>query len=104
MEAKALINSMLTVNPSKRISAAQALKHPWISVCSITADSQNHDIVPNFFLYRSVLTLTFVSSIRSYVIMLHMCRIVLYSGILFAIFVFFGHRLYGDDVCFTTAF
>jgi len=30
-EAKSLINSMLTVNPAKRITATQALKHPWIS-------------------------------------------------------------------------
>lgn len=30
-EAKNLINSMLTVNPTKRITATQALKHPWIS-------------------------------------------------------------------------
>jgi len=30
-EAKSLINSMLTVNPAKRITALQALKHPWIS-------------------------------------------------------------------------
>ncbi|KHJ45979.1 kinase domain protein [Trichuris suis] len=29
-EAKNLINSMLTVNPRKRITADQALKHPWI--------------------------------------------------------------------------
>ncbi|KAA3681802.1 calcium/calmodulin-dependent protein kinase (CaM kinase) II [Paragonimus westermani] len=29
-EAKALINSMLTVSPSRRITAAEALKHPWI--------------------------------------------------------------------------
>ncbi|XP_022243083.1 calcium/calmodulin-dependent protein kinase type II alpha chain-like isoform X4 [Limulus polyphemus] len=29
-EAKNLINSMLTVNPVKRITAAEALKHPWI--------------------------------------------------------------------------
>lgn len=31
-EAKNLINSMLTVNPAKRISASDALKHPWICV------------------------------------------------------------------------
>lgn len=30
-EAKNLINSMLTVNPAKRITASQALRHPWIS-------------------------------------------------------------------------
>nr|XP_033336830.1 calcium/calmodulin-dependent protein kinase type II alpha chain isoform X26 [Megalopta genalis] len=29
-EAKNLINQMLTVNPSKRITASEALKHPWI--------------------------------------------------------------------------
>lgn len=29
-EAKNLINSMLTVNPNKRITAGEALKHPWI--------------------------------------------------------------------------
>lgn len=29
-EAKNLINSMLTVNPAKRINSAEALKHPWI--------------------------------------------------------------------------
>ncbi|XP_072037970.1 calcium/calmodulin-dependent protein kinase type II delta chain-like [Amphiura filiformis] len=29
-EAKNLINSMLTVNPAKRITAQDALKHPWI--------------------------------------------------------------------------
>ncbi|KAF3421625.1 hypothetical protein E2986_12179 [Frieseomelitta varia] len=31
-EAKNLINQMLTVNPSKRITASEALKHPWICV------------------------------------------------------------------------
>uniref|UniRef100_A0A672QMQ9 Protein kinase domain-containing protein n=1 Tax=Sinocyclocheilus grahami TaxID=75366 RepID=A0A672QMQ9_SINGR len=31
-EAKDLINKMLTINPSKRITAAEVLKHPWISV------------------------------------------------------------------------
>ncbi|XP_031699938.1 calcium/calmodulin-dependent protein kinase type II subunit gamma-like isoform X1 [Anarrhichthys ocellatus] len=29
-EAKNLINQMLTINPAKRITAEQALKHPWI--------------------------------------------------------------------------
>lgn len=31
-EAKNLINQMLTINPAKRITAEQALKHPWICV------------------------------------------------------------------------
>ncbi|XP_061659497.1 calcium/calmodulin-dependent protein kinase type II subunit alpha isoform X2 [Syngnathoides biaculeatus] len=36
-EAKDLINKMLTINPAKRISAAEALKHPWISHRSTVA-------------------------------------------------------------------
>ncbi|VDP57772.1 unnamed protein product [Schistosoma mattheei] len=31
-EAKNLINLMLTVSPARRITAAEALKHPWICV------------------------------------------------------------------------
>uniref|UniRef100_A0A8C3ATT6 calcium/calmodulin-dependent protein kinase n=1 Tax=Cyclopterus lumpus TaxID=8103 RepID=A0A8C3ATT6_CYCLU len=31
-EAKNLINQMLTINPAKRITSDQALKHPWICV------------------------------------------------------------------------
>lgn len=33
-EAKNLINQMLTINPAKRITADQALKHPWVCVSS----------------------------------------------------------------------
>nr|CAD7573347.1 unnamed protein product [Timema californicum] len=35
-EAKNLINQMLTVNPSKRITASEALKHPWICGAILT--------------------------------------------------------------------
>ena len=31
-EAKDLINKMLTINPAKRVTATDALKHPWICV------------------------------------------------------------------------
>uniref|UniRef100_A0AAX7UJZ0 calcium/calmodulin-dependent protein kinase n=1 Tax=Astatotilapia calliptera TaxID=8154 RepID=A0AAX7UJZ0_ASTCA len=31
-EAKNLINQMLTINPAKRITAQEALKHPWVCV------------------------------------------------------------------------
>uniref|UniRef100_A0A8C7YGK7 calcium/calmodulin-dependent protein kinase n=1 Tax=Oryzias sinensis TaxID=183150 RepID=A0A8C7YGK7_9TELE len=34
-EAKNLINQMLTINPAKRITAEQALKHPWVCVKSM---------------------------------------------------------------------
>ncbi|XP_061420926.1 calcium/calmodulin-dependent protein kinase type II subunit delta isoform X21 [Lethenteron reissneri] len=36
-EAKNLINQMLTINPAKRITAAEALKHPWICQRSTVA-------------------------------------------------------------------
>ncbi|MBN3290057.1 KCC2D kinase, partial [Polypterus senegalus] len=36
-EAKDLINKMLTINPVKRITAAEALKHPWICQRSTVA-------------------------------------------------------------------
>uniref|UniRef100_A0AAY4EUP3 calcium/calmodulin-dependent protein kinase n=1 Tax=Denticeps clupeoides TaxID=299321 RepID=A0AAY4EUP3_9TELE len=36
-EAKDLINKMLTINPTKRITAAEALKHPWICQRSTVA-------------------------------------------------------------------
>uniref|UniRef100_A0A8C7QIJ3 calcium/calmodulin-dependent protein kinase n=1 Tax=Oncorhynchus mykiss TaxID=8022 RepID=A0A8C7QIJ3_ONCMY len=36
-EAKNLINQMLTINPAKRITADQALKHPWICQRSTVA-------------------------------------------------------------------
>uniref|UniRef100_A0A5F9C3G4 calcium/calmodulin-dependent protein kinase n=1 Tax=Oryctolagus cuniculus TaxID=9986 RepID=A0A5F9C3G4_RABIT len=35
-EAKDLINKMLTINPAKRITASEALKHPWISGAILT--------------------------------------------------------------------
>ncbi|TSL34535.1 Calcium/calmodulin-dependent protein kinase type II delta 1 chain [Bagarius yarrelli] len=35
-EAKDLINKMLTINPAKRITAAEALKHPWICGAILT--------------------------------------------------------------------
>uniref|UniRef100_A0A8C6MJC3 calcium/calmodulin-dependent protein kinase n=1 Tax=Nothobranchius furzeri TaxID=105023 RepID=A0A8C6MJC3_NOTFU len=34
-EAKNLINQMLTINPAKRITAQEALKHPWVCVSTV---------------------------------------------------------------------
>lgn len=34
-EAKNLINQMLTINPAKRITADQAIKHPWVCVSHV---------------------------------------------------------------------
>ncbi|XP_014679293.1 PREDICTED: calcium/calmodulin-dependent protein kinase type II alpha chain-like, partial [Priapulus caudatus] len=51
-EAKNLINSMLTVNPAKRISAIEALKHPWICqrerVASVVHRQETVDCLKKF--------------------------------------------------------
>ncbi|XP_076264386.1 calcium/calmodulin-dependent protein kinase II isoform X8 [Rhynchophorus ferrugineus] len=51
-EAKNLINQMLTVNPVKRITAADALKHPWICqrerVASVVHRQETVDCLKKF--------------------------------------------------------
>ncbi|XP_061175260.1 calcium/calmodulin-dependent protein kinase type II delta chain-like isoform X10 [Saccostrea echinata] len=51
-EAKNLINSMLTVNPAKRINATEALKHPWICqrerVASVVHRQETVDCLKKF--------------------------------------------------------
>nr|XP_022912861.1 calcium/calmodulin-dependent protein kinase type II alpha chain isoform X2 [Onthophagus taurus] len=51
-EAKNLINQMLSVNPSKRITAAEALKHPWICqrerVASVVHRQETVDCLKKF--------------------------------------------------------
>ncbi|KAK7575700.1 hypothetical protein V9T40_011986 [Parthenolecanium corni] len=51
-EAKNLINQMLTVNPSKRITAFEALKHPWICqrerVASVVHRQETVDCLKKF--------------------------------------------------------
>lgn len=41
-EAKNLINQMLTINPAKRITAHEALKHPWVCVSVVYPPSAYH--------------------------------------------------------------
>ncbi|XP_037084564.1 calcium/calmodulin-dependent protein kinase type II delta chain-like isoform X12 [Pollicipes pollicipes] len=51
-DAKNLINSMLTVNPQRRINATEALKHPWICqrerVASVVHRQQTVDCLKKF--------------------------------------------------------
>ncbi|XP_059489097.1 calcium/calmodulin-dependent protein kinase type II alpha chain isoform X7 [Neocloeon triangulifer] len=51
-EAKNLINQMLTVNPAKRITASEALKHPWICqrerVASVVHRQETVDCLKKF--------------------------------------------------------
>lgn len=46
-EAKNLINQMLTINPAKRITAQEALKHPWVCVSVSTQTSRQPFIFPH---------------------------------------------------------
>uniref|UniRef100_H2LK72 calcium/calmodulin-dependent protein kinase n=1 Tax=Oryzias latipes TaxID=8090 RepID=H2LK72_ORYLA len=86
-EAKDLINKMLTINPSKRITAAEALKHPWICQRSTVASMMHRQetveclkkfnarrklkvtnlscIILNNVLICSVLSTVFLESIES---------------------------------------
>lgn len=48
-EAKNLINQMLTINPAKRITAQEALKHPWVCVSVPPAEDTHPTVVPYLF-------------------------------------------------------
>lgn len=58
-EAKDLIAKMLTVDPDKRITAAEALEHPYLKVCN-HAIMQQHTIR-----YGTLLHLTVIGQLRS---------------------------------------
>jgi len=60
-EAKNLINSMLTVNPARRITAAQALRHPWISVRFTVCCSFNNKY--KYYLFIAAMPLVFGSKV-----------------------------------------
>lgn len=57
-EAKNLINSMLTVNPAKRITATEALKHPWICVSTGTQNPSYR-----FFLIYEIHSSTYLQTL-----------------------------------------
>uniref|UniRef100_A0A8B9JGL3 calcium/calmodulin-dependent protein kinase n=1 Tax=Astyanax mexicanus TaxID=7994 RepID=A0A8B9JGL3_ASTMX len=63
-EAKDLINKMLTINPAKRITAAEALKHPWIcqrsTVASMMHRQETVECLKKFNARRKLKFKTFV--------------------------------------------
>uniref|UniRef100_A0A8C4X966 calcium/calmodulin-dependent protein kinase n=1 Tax=Erpetoichthys calabaricus TaxID=27687 RepID=A0A8C4X966_ERPCA len=65
-EAKDLINKMLTINPVKRITAAEALKHPWIcqrsTVASMMHRQETVDCLKKFNARRKLKTISFFFS------------------------------------------
>uniref|UniRef100_A0A5G2QQ20 calcium/calmodulin-dependent protein kinase n=1 Tax=Sus scrofa TaxID=9823 RepID=A0A5G2QQ20_PIG len=69
-EAKDLINKMLTINPAKRITASEALKHPWIcqrsTVASMMHRQETVDCLKKFNARRKlkVRNVTFLTSLK----------------------------------------
>lgn len=43
-EAKEFISTLVQVDPTKRPTADEALKHPWLSLTETAADSEHHDL------------------------------------------------------------
>uniref|UniRef100_A0A3P8SB45 calcium/calmodulin-dependent protein kinase n=1 Tax=Amphiprion percula TaxID=161767 RepID=A0A3P8SB45_AMPPE len=63
-EAKNLINQMLTINPAKRITAQEALKHPWVcqrsTVASMMHRQETVECLKKFNARRKLKSLTII--------------------------------------------
>uniref|UniRef100_A0A8C4MWY9 calcium/calmodulin-dependent protein kinase n=1 Tax=Equus asinus asinus TaxID=83772 RepID=A0A8C4MWY9_EQUAS len=77
-EAKNLINQMLTINPAKRITADQALKHPWVcqrsTVASMMHRQETVECLRKFNARRKLkVSLVFraASMLKSYLLTVH---------------------------------
>uniref|UniRef100_A0AAQ6ADA9 calcium/calmodulin-dependent protein kinase n=1 Tax=Amphiprion ocellaris TaxID=80972 RepID=A0AAQ6ADA9_AMPOC len=72
-EAKNLINQMLTINPAKRITAEQALKHPWVchrsTVASMMHRQETVECLRKFNARRKLKP----HSLKRRVILMHLC-------------------------------
>uniref|UniRef100_A0AAY4AZ88 calcium/calmodulin-dependent protein kinase n=1 Tax=Denticeps clupeoides TaxID=299321 RepID=A0AAY4AZ88_9TELE len=66
-EAKNLINQMLTINPAKRITAQEALKHPWVcqrsTVASMMHRQETVECLKKFNARRKLKVCQFVFSV-----------------------------------------
>uniref|UniRef100_A0A3B4YE95 calcium/calmodulin-dependent protein kinase n=1 Tax=Seriola lalandi dorsalis TaxID=1841481 RepID=A0A3B4YE95_SERLL len=76
-EAKNLINQMLTINPAKRITAEQALKHPWVchrsTVASMMHRQETVECLRKFNARRKLKVLIF--NLLIYCFSFHCCPI-----------------------------
>uniref|UniRef100_A0A8C2L1J8 calcium/calmodulin-dependent protein kinase n=1 Tax=Cyprinus carpio TaxID=7962 RepID=A0A8C2L1J8_CYPCA len=70
-EAKNLINQMLTINPAKRITAEQALKHPWVcqrsTVASMMHRQETVECLRKFNARRNFFFCLFVCFLSSHI-------------------------------------
>uniref|UniRef100_A0A7N8WKG0 calcium/calmodulin-dependent protein kinase n=1 Tax=Mastacembelus armatus TaxID=205130 RepID=A0A7N8WKG0_9TELE len=69
-EAKNLINQMLTINPAKRITAQEALKHPWVcqrsTVASMMHRQETVECLKKFNARRKLKSLSFFLFVHFY--------------------------------------
>jgi serine/threonine protein kinase len=49
LEARDLIKALLERNPKKRLTVAQALKHPWLAKAETKSKKINHNICSEHF-------------------------------------------------------
>uniref|UniRef100_A0A4W5QF04 calcium/calmodulin-dependent protein kinase n=1 Tax=Hucho hucho TaxID=62062 RepID=A0A4W5QF04_9TELE len=84
-EAKDLINKMLTINPAKRITASEVLKHPWISHRSTVASCMHRqetvECLKKFNARRKLKVYPTVLFIMVLVVSSSHCRAVCQNGV-----------------------
>uniref|UniRef100_A0A3Q4GGA2 Protein kinase domain-containing protein n=1 Tax=Neolamprologus brichardi TaxID=32507 RepID=A0A3Q4GGA2_NEOBR len=99
-EAKNLINQMLTINPAKRITAQEALKHPWVcqrsTVASMMHRQETVECLKKFNARRKLkvslsLHTTFMSLFLVHLVHLYLrlCQIALFLSLPLFLFHFF---------------
>uniref|UniRef100_A0A8C8DWS5 calcium/calmodulin-dependent protein kinase n=1 Tax=Oryzias sinensis TaxID=183150 RepID=A0A8C8DWS5_9TELE len=99
-EAKDLINKMLTINPSKRITAAEALKHPWIcqrsTVASMMHRQETVECLKKFNARRKLKVTNLSCIILNYVLI---CLVL--SAVFLASCIFHTHIAFVYERCCT---
>lgn len=97
-EAKNLINSMLTVNPTKRITAQEALRHPWIyqreRVASTLHRQETVDCLKKFNARRKLkgAILTTMLATRNFSSMFHL-KLCFIENFLKSVFILFSKQV-----------
>uniref|UniRef100_A0A3P9H8G3 calcium/calmodulin-dependent protein kinase n=1 Tax=Oryzias latipes TaxID=8090 RepID=A0A3P9H8G3_ORYLA len=103
-EAKDLINKMLTINPSKRITAAEALKHPWIcqrsTVASMMHRQETVECLKKFNARRKLKVTNLSCIILNYVLFCFVLSTVVLASYIFHIHIAFVYERYGVIVSF----
>uniref|UniRef100_A0A8D0DEN1 calcium/calmodulin-dependent protein kinase n=1 Tax=Sander lucioperca TaxID=283035 RepID=A0A8D0DEN1_SANLU len=86
-EAKNLINQMLTINPAKRITAQEALKHPWVcqrsTVASMMHRQETVECLKKFNARRKLKVCLHAHPLQHLPLLTDVCAIIINSNWLF---------------------